>query len=161
MPKPSLKTAAGVCRFCGCSAFDACEVDDGFGCYSDPCAWVDRKRDLCTACAPAAKAEAIALKTLARAGYRSDHSTLKASLDFVAAFHRGFVVGWFDISRRSPLGRNPFLHADGRVRGREFHQLEAWDLGWRAGADSSRAYVRVCGPIANAPRREILRSGRR
>jgi len=145
------RASAGVCRFCGCSEYDACEVDDGFGVFSDPCHWTDRTRSCCSACAPAAKAEAIALRTMAAAGYRSDHPRLKESLDFVAAFHRGFVVGWFQISKRSPYGRNPFTLRITR---------EPWELGYQAGAEASRSYQRVCGPLMNAPRKAILAGAR-
>lgn len=136
---------AGVCRFCGCSTV-----------LSGKC-WTDLTRTVCMLCAPAARAEAIALRTMVKAGYRPDQPSLKASLDFVAAFHQGFVVGWFDVSARRPLGRNPWPPMR-----RWALKREAWELGHRAGAEASRAYQRVCGPITNAPRKEVLQgSGRR
>jgi len=146
-----VKASAGVCRFCGCSEFDACVVDDVFGFETGGCHWTDRTRSCCSSCAPAAKAEAIALRTLAAAGYRSDHPTLKASLDFVAAFHQGFVVGWFGVSPRSPYGRNPWPPMR-----RWAPKREAWQLGQQSGAEASRSYQRVCGPLQNAPRRRLL-----
>jgi hypothetical protein len=39
----TLQPAAGYCRICGCSQFNACETDDG------PCGWIEE--DLCSACA--------------------------------------------------------------------------------------------------------------
>jgi hypothetical protein len=148
-----MTTPAGVCRFCGCSEYDACVVDDGFSHVG--CSWIDRTRSVCSACAPAAKAEAIAVRTLAN--YRSDHPHLKAALDFVAAFHQGFVVGWFEISPRSKYSRNPWAPMRKWAAKRE-----AWELGQRAGAEASRSYQRICGPLVNAPRREVLQgSGQR
>jgi hypothetical protein len=135
-----MTTPAGVCRFCGCSEYDACP---------DGCAWADRAQTVCTSCAPAARAEAIAVRTLAN--YRSDHPRLKAALDFVAAFHQGFVVGWFEISPRSKYRRNPWPPMPKWAPKRE-----AWDLGQRAGAEASRGYQRICGPLVNAPRKEVL-----
>jgi hypothetical protein len=146
---------AGVCRFCGCSEYDACCVDDGFDLVG--CSWTDRTRSVCSVCAPAAKAEAIALRTLAKAGYRSERPGIKAPLAFVAAFHQGFVVGWFGISPRSPYSRNPFTKLPIR-----HPQREAWDLGHWRGAEASRVYQSACGPLTNAPRKAVLQgSGRR
>lgn len=152
-----MTTPAGVCRFCGCSEYDACITPlckCGFGV---PCSWTDRTQSVCSACAPAAKAEAIALRTLAKAGYRSERPGVKAPLEFVAAFHAGFVVGWFGVSPRSKYGRNPFV---ARRRALNPEQV-AWHRGQLAGAEASRGYQRVCGPLVNAPRREVLQgSGR-
>lgn len=135
---------AGVCRFCGCSTVP-----------SGKC-WTDLTRTVCMVCAPAAKAEVVAMRTVAKAGYRSDCPRLKDTLDFVATFHQGFVVGWFGISARRPSGRNPWPPMR-----RWAMKREAWDLGQRSGEEASRAYQRICGPIVNAPRREVLRNERR
>jgi hypothetical protein len=153
---------AGVCRFCGCSEYDACRVDVPFEPATEPCSWTDRTRSVCSACAPAAKAEAIALRTLAKVGYRSARPGITTPLGFVASFHHGFLVGWFGISRRSRYSRNPFT----REPYPNFHawwsRHVAWDLGRRHGAEASRGYQRVCGPLVNAPRKEVLQgSGRR
>ncbi len=94
------------------------------------------------------------------AGYRSTHPGIGEVLAFVEAFHQGFVVGWFGVNRRSVYGRNPYLTAM-KVRGRDFHALEAWELGQRSGVEASRQYQTVCGPLENAPRRDVLRVGRR
>lgn len=127
----------GVCRFCGCSDFSPCPYG---------CAWANPVHTVCSSCAPAAKAEARALQTLARAGYRP--------LEFVAAFHLGFIVGWFTISARSPYGRNPYPARTRRVTRRN------WDRGQRAGAEASRAYQRVCGPLLHTVRRAVLQGSR-
>lgn len=151
-----MNTPAGVCRFCGCSEDDACRVDDGFS-LEVGCSWTDRTRSVCSVCAPAAKAEALALRTLAKAGYRSERPGIQTPLEFVAAFHAGFLVGWFGISPRSPYGRNPWPPMR-----RWAPKHDAWDLGQRRGAEASRIYQSACGPLTNAPRREVLQgSGRR
>jgi hypothetical protein len=143
---------AGVCRFCGCSEYDPCVVDGFF--ELEGCAWSDRTQTVCSLCAPAAKAERLALKALQHAGYRSAYTRLTVTLRFVEAFHVGFVVGWFAISPRSVYGRNPLAR-----QGDPGH--EAWQLGHRAGTEASRRYRDVCGPLQNAPRREVLQVGRR
>jgi hypothetical protein len=81
----------------------------------------------------------------------------EGALDFVAAFHQGFIVGWFEISPRSKYSRNPWPPMPKWAPKRE-----AWDLGQRAGAEASRGYQRICGPLVNAPRKEVLqgRGGR-
>jgi hypothetical protein len=150
---------AGVCCFCGCSEYDACRVDVPFEPATEPCSWTDRTRSVCTVCAPAAKAEAIALRTLAKAGYRSERPGIKAPLDFVAAFHQGFVVGWFGISPRSPYSRNPFIKLPIRRmrRGRKyFRTYDDDDQGARPRSARRRRYrnrVRV-GVVADAKRKE-------
>jgi hypothetical protein len=145
----------GVCRFCGCSEQDACFVDGP--CGPEGCAWTDATRSVCTTCAPAAKAEGIIVRRLARAGYRSEEPGLGGVIDFVDAFHRGFVAGWFGVSTRSPYGRNPY-----RLRSSvPSHQRTAWDLGHRQGEEASRQYQQVCGPLPNAPRRDVLRVSHR
>jgi hypothetical protein len=149
-----MTTPAGVCRFCGCSEYDACRVDDGFS-LEVGCSWTDHTRSVCSACAPAAKAEAIAVRVVSHA-YQSQLLSLPASLDFVAAFHDGFRVGWFGISKRSPASRNPWPPMRKWALKRE-----AWTLGQRAGAEASRGYQRICGPLTNAPRREVLQHERR
>jgi hypothetical protein len=128
----------GVCRFCGCSQFDAC-VDSFFG----SCAWlVFTGRRVCTACAPAAKAEALALKV------RRNRRSLSAA--WRAAFHRGFIVGWFAVTARSPYGRNPYDSPDGRA---------AWAMGQRAGDVARHSYTTTFGPIGNRPRRHVFTQG--
>jgi len=135
--------SAGVCRFCGCSDIRPCP----FG-----CAWTDRTETVCTTCSPAQAAERLMFAALRVAGYRSTRPGIAEVLAFVETFHQGFVVGWFGISSRSPYGRNPY------ARGRE---REAWDLGHRSGSEASRQFQRVCGPLENAPRRDVLQVGRR
>jgi hypothetical protein len=148
-------SSAGVCRFCGCSEEDACIAPLCHCGFGVPCSWTDRTQSVCSACAPAAKAEAIALKTLVKAGYRSERPGIKAPLDFVQAFHQGFVVGWFSISARSAFGRNPWPPMPHWAP-----KHNAWNLGQRRGAEASRVYQSACGPLTNAPRKEVL-SGRR
>jgi hypothetical protein len=148
--------AVDRCRFCGCSEFDACAADNGFEIVG--CHWIDRTQTVCSACAPAAKAETLALRTLMRAGYRSTRPGIGEGLAFVEAFHLGFVVGWFQISKRSPYGRNPFPLKYSTPRGRRLSVLnDAWYLGRNHGAEASRSYQRACGPLTNAPRRAVLR----
>lgn len=40
----------GVCDGCGCSAFDACVVDEGMG--PEGCHWIDETQRRCSACGP-------------------------------------------------------------------------------------------------------------
>jgi len=143
--------AVDRCRFCGCSEFDACAVgldvhDTWIGCR-----WTDRTRTVCSVCAPAAKAETIALRVVVRADAALRAPGVRHAAEFVAAFHRGFVVGWFSVSTRSPYGRNPYKVGAWSLL------VDAWDVGQRSGAEASRSYQRVCGPLTNAPRRAVLR----
>ncbi len=146
MTRAVRRRRVGVCRFCGCSPNDACVVNGFFG--PEGCAWIDRAETLCSACGPAAKAEAIAILVRQAAGYRDGK-------DGVQAFHRGFVSGWFIISRDSELGRNPY-----RERGQPALLRDAWDLGRRGGREASRQYIRLCGPLENAPHPGVLIAGR-
>lgn len=138
-----MNSAAGVCRFCGCTEFDACVVDDIIDVRG--CSWIDAGRRVCSVCAPAAKAEGHSLRTLRRAGYAITAAWLRAH-------HLGFVVGWFGVTPRSRYGRNPF-------RPRPFIPHEAWDRGQRAGAEARRLYVTTFGEIANDLRRRALIAG--
>lgn len=139
--RTTFSTPAGVCRFCGCSELDACIVDDIIDVRG--CSWIDASRRICSVCAPAARAEGLQLRTLRVAGYRY-------AADWVRAFHRGFQVGWFAISARSPYGRNPFFTS---------RTVEAWQLGHRAGEAARINYTRTCGAITNAPRTAFLAGG--
>ena len=142
------KPGAGRCRFCGCSELDACAFDDGLELVG--CHWADRTCTVCSVCAPAAKAEAYALRSVMRAGHRTDQGNgLPDNIAFVRAFHAGFVVGWFGVSARSLYRRNPH-----RIGAR----ATSWDLGHRAGTEASRAYQQICGTLENAPRRAWLRT---
>jgi hypothetical protein len=69
------------------------------------------------------------------AGYPIDAAWLRAS-------HRGFLVGWFGVSRRSRYGRNPLRR--GRTHG-------AWYLGYEAGVDARRVERTTFGPLLNQP----------
>jgi len=40
----SRPTTSGICRVCGCSNDDACDLG------GEPCAWADPERTLCTGC---------------------------------------------------------------------------------------------------------------
>lgn len=134
-------TPAGVCRFCGCSEYDACLVEEFVDVRG--CSWIDVGRRVCSVCAPAAKAEGLALRTSRKVGYPMTPS-------WVRAHHLGFVVGWFTLSPRSRSGRNPF-------RPRLAH--EAWTIGQRWGAEAARVHVVRFGAIPNAPRRAALLAG--
>ena len=134
---------AGICRFCGCSEREACVVDDSLeirGCH-----WIHRTLTVCSACAPAAKAETAALAAYPAARGIPAQSVLER------AYHQGFVVGWFSV--RGRFARNPF--------GGKPEQAYSWTRGQRDGAEASRVYQRACGPLPNAPRREVLVARRR
>lgn len=132
--KTTFNTPAGVCRFCGCSEYDACEE----GCY-----WADRTFRLCSTCVPAARAEGKHVRAVRRAGYRIDAAWLRA-------YHAGFIVGWFAVTPRSPYGRNPH----------ETRVLQsAWAMGQRAGATARHGYTTTIGPVNAVPRRAILVGG--
>jgi hypothetical protein len=113
---------AGLCRFCGCSERDACLVDD------EPCTWTDQTLTVCTACAPAAAAEAQLLAARARGGWRPG---------LRVAFHRGFVVGWFSVRARNPYV--PTVAGRGHV----------WSAGKYAGQVARQIHVAHYGPIPN------------
>jgi hypothetical protein len=119
-------SAAGVCRFCGCTDRDPCLDDDGFSVTA--CWW--SSATLCSSCVPAALAEAKA---------RPADATRAADL----AFHRGFVVGWFDL--HGNLRRCPYVDTGSQAR--------VWTAGLAAGEARSRQYQLACGPLRNAPRR--------
>jgi hypothetical protein len=133
---------AGVCRFCGCSEFDPCAVEDFFDVVG--CSWTDRGRRVCSVCAPASKAEGHALTVLRRV-------VRPMTPVWRVAFHRGFIVGWFAVSPRSPYGRNPYRPRDPR---------EAWQIGQRHGAEARRQFVLTFGAVQNRPRRFVLTGGR-
>lgn len=129
----------GVCRFCGCSQWDACPGG---------CAWADHTATVCTTCVPAATAWREAYTTLNQAGYPSDHRGSADALAFSDALRHGFIVGWFGISPLSLFGRNPYH--------RNLIARAAWDLGLRQGTVRSAQHQAACGPLRHAPRRTVL-----
>jgi hypothetical protein len=137
-------TPAGVCRFCGCSEYDACVVDDLVEVRG--CSWADASRRVCSVCRPASLAEGLALRTLRTAGHGIDARWLRA-------FHHGLIVGWFAVSARSRYGRNPYPVPRAVVR-------EAWTLGQHQGMIARLRYQTAFGSITNAPRRSVLDAAR-
>lgn len=133
---------AGVCRFCGCSEFDACTFTVAFV-GPMTCSWTDRTESVCSICAPAAKAEARLLRVLS-AGYQYAPASEQA-------YHRGFVIGWFQL--RGNLRRCPYDRPSGKAY--------LWDRGLLAGDTAGRQYRGACGPLTNRPRRSVLVSHRR
>lgn len=134
---------AGICRFCGCSEFDACVVDGGLG--PEGCSWIDPTRTVCSACAAAAKAEAHALRV---------HPELAAYPAPLAAYHQGFVVGWFGV--RGRFKRNPYAGADVRSS-RIAAKANWWRLGQMAGEAAVHQHRLSAGPLENTPRRDVFR----
>jgi hypothetical protein len=136
----------GICRFCGCSEFDACIVDDGLGPIG--CHWIDRRQRICSACVAAARAERHHVGALSAVTFGPPTAWVRAT--WLRAFHLGFLVGWFAVSPRTAAGRSTYL------RSAPPRALEAWQRGQRAGEAARQAYGRACGQVTTLPRAAVL-----